>query len=221
MAPRGILSGESPPPTGAAHAADIDAATTTAPTCRWKAEFLGELEAIAVRDHWGRALMAIGWIHLAAFLICQAMYTPIGSRDLRFPFTWLSEFLVIIAAIRLVAGPGWYRAAPAAGLVVRVWITFLILGLSTLSLNNLTGWEMTWFKLAWTTLSSFGFAMLAWLIDLRFLLLAVQMWITGMLMVRFPHISYLIYGLSWWAVLEGMGVWLERRGSVAGRSSTR
>jgi hypothetical protein len=119
--------------------------------------------------------------------------------------------LLTIGAFRLVAGPGWYRAAPAAGLIVRIWVTFFILALSMLSLNNLTGWETPWFKLGWATLSSFGFAMLAWLIDLRFLLLAVQMWLTGLLMLRFPHVSYLIYGISWWMLLEGMGIWLERR----------
>jgi hypothetical protein len=181
------------------------------PISRWKSSFLEELDAIATRDRWGRALVVIGWFHLAAFLICQRLYTPVGTRDLRFLWTWGAEFLLTIGAFRLVAGPGWYRAAPAAGLIVRIWVTFFILALSMLSLNNLTGWETPWFKLGWATLSSFGFAMLAWLIDLRFLLLAVQMWLTGLLMLRFPHVSYLIYGISWWMLLEGMGIWLERR----------
>jgi hypothetical protein len=197
----------SAPVAEAEGARDGDAVLTSC----WKSLFLRELGAVAARDHWGRALMVIGWVHLAAFLVCQRLYTPVATRDLRFLWTWLAEFAVTIGVFRLVAGRGWYRAAPAAGLVVRVWGTFFILVLSMLSLNNLTGWETVWFKLGWATLSSFGFAMLAWLIDLRFLLLAVQMWLTGLLMLRFPDVSYVIYGVSWWSVLEGMGLWLERR----------
>jgi hypothetical protein len=215
MAARGVLTTESASQSGAN---DSAAKLEEVSLSRWKAEFLRELDFVATRDRWGRALLAIGWVHLAAFVICQAMYTPVSTRDLRFLWTWLGESFLVLAAFRLVAGRGWYRASPAAALVVRVWVTFLILALSTLSLNNLTGWETTWFKLAWASLSSFGLAMLAWLIDLRFLLLAVQMWLTGLLMFRFPDQSYLIYGISWWAILEGLGMWLERR-AAAGRET--
>ena len=45
----------------------------------------------------------------------------------------------------------------------------------------------------------------------RYFVPAVQMYFTGLLMVRYPDWQYLIYGVSWWAAFQGTGVILERR----------
>ncbi len=177
----------------------------------WKSAFVAELDRTSTRDRWGLALIAVGWIHLALFLACQAVYDPNVESDPRHLGLWLVELTVSLAAIRLISGRGWYRASPAAGLIVRIWGTFLILTFNVATYNSLTGWELDWFKPVWTTLSTFGFATMAWLIDLRFLIVAVQMYFTGLLMVRFPEWNYLIYGLSWWAALQALGLTLEQR----------
>jgi hypothetical protein len=70
---------------------------------------------------------------------------------------------------------------------------------------------LDWFKPVWATLSTFGFATTAYLVNPWYFVPAVQMYFTGLLMVTFPEYSYLIYGLSWFAAFEGIGLILERR----------
>jgi hypothetical protein len=198
---------------------EIEAPVTRPATARepgrasgsWRLAFLDELARNAAEGRWGRALMAVGWLHLAMFLACQAIYRVDVRSDPRHPVLWFAEVVLSLGIFRLMAGRDWWRASDAAALIVRIWGTFLILTFNLAAYNSLMGWSLDWFKAAWATLSTFGFAMLAWLIDLRFLILAVQMYFTGLLMIRFPHYNYLIYGISWWAALMGVGWLLERR----------
>ena len=177
----------------------------------WKTLLAAELRQLAVKRPWGAAVMAIGWVHLAYFLVCQAFFTA----GVRAPWVsivlWSAEIGSVVLAMRVVAGKQWFREAPVVGLVVRVWITFLILSFNAASFNTLVGWETDWFKAVWCTLGSFGFATMAWLFGLRYLIPAFQMYFTGLLIVRFPEWGYLIHGLSWWVALHWLGWDLVRR----------
>ena len=177
----------------------------------WKFLLLDELRQVALRRPWGSALMAIGWIHLAFFIVCQVAYTEGVRASWVSLLLWGAEIGSIVLAMRLIAGRDWIRDGPAIELIVRVWITFLILSFNIASLNTLTGWSMDWFKPVWCTLASSGFATMAWLFGLRFLVPAFQMYFTGLLMVRFPEWNYLIHGISWWAALQVLGWDLTRR----------
>ena len=177
----------------------------------WKPRLVADLERVALRDRWGLGLMVVGWSHLAFFLLEQALFTAgIVSRPL-FVALWGAELVANIVLFGRVVGRGWSRATPLAGIMVRLWATFLILSFNVASLNTMTGWSLDWFKPVWATLSTFGFMMMAYLINPRYFALAVQMYFTGLLMALFPAWNYLIYGLSWWASLQGVGVILERR----------
>jgi hypothetical protein len=177
----------------------------------WKALLVADLRREARARPWGPAVMAVGWVHLASFAVCQAVY----SACVRAPWVslvlWALELAAVLAAVRAVAGPGWFRESPAVGLVLRVWVTFLILSFNVASLNTLTGLSSDWFKPVWCTLSSFGFATMAWLFGPRYLVPAFQMYFTSLLMVRFPGWNYAIYGASWCAALQWVGLDLARR----------
>jgi hypothetical protein len=177
----------------------------------WKPALVADFDRVARRDRWGMALMAIAWIHLAYSLVYQVFYTPDSSRGGYYILLWLSEVVVVLLTMRRWAGRGWFRSTPLAGVIVRVWATFLILSFSVATLNGLTGWNIDWFKLVWCTLGSFGFATMAWLLSLWFLVPAFQMYFTGLLMVAHPGLAYLIHGLSWWAALQGIGLVLHLR----------
>jgi hypothetical protein len=98
-------------------------------------------------------------------------------------------------------------------LVAKLWTTFLILSFNLVSLNAITGFQLAWFKPVWATLSSFLFASLAWLFTPWFLVPAVQMWLTGLLMVNLPDWSFLVYGVSWWFALLGIAFRIRRSSS--------
>ncbi len=178
---------------------------------QYKTALVADLDRVAARNRWGRSLMLIGWVHLAAFGWCQAMDYLVYPNGL-YVATWGVEFFLVLAVMRWVSGRDWYRSTPLSGTIARVWGTFLILSFNLISLNNFTGIEtLAWFKPALATLSSFGFMVMAYLVSGWFFLPAVQMYFTGLLMVNHPFHAFLIYGVSWWAVLQVIGVILERR----------
>jgi hypothetical protein len=173
--------------------------------------FRADLRRIAARDRWDIGLMGIGWMHLTYCLLYQSLYSPDTRRAGVFIALWISEVVMALVIMRRVAGRGWHRSTPLAGVIVRVWATFLILTFSVASLNGLTGFTVDWFKLVWCTLGSFGFATMAWLLSYWFLVPAFQMYFTALLMFRFPAVAYLIHGTSWFLTLNGLGVILLRR----------
>ncbi len=171
---------------------------------------VADLRRVAIRDRWGLGLMAIGWVHLGFFLVNQYFYVPNDSHANISLSLWVAEVLAIWYVFRAVCGKGWSKQTPLAGIIFKVWMTFLILAFNSASHNALTGWSVDWFKLTWMTLSSFGFATMAWLISPWFLVVAVQMYLTGLLMYRFPEWAYVWHGASWWVALHGIGIVLER-----------
>jgi hypothetical protein len=171
----------------------------------WNTALRTELDQAVVRGNgrWSRALTAIAWIHLFTFLACQFLHDPLVERDVRHLVLWVVEWVVVILTMRRVAGLGWFWSSPAINVIARLWVTFLILSFNLATLNALTGWESLWFKASWGTLSTFLFAALAWLFTPKFLIPAVQMYFTALLMARFPDWNNLIYGVSWWLALLG------------------
>jgi hypothetical protein len=178
----------------------------------WKALVVAEIDRaiVAGAGRWSRALMAVAWIHLLAFVICHNLHSPSQDSDPRHILVWFGELLCVFAAMRIFAGKGWFWSPQAIHFVGRLWLTLLILSFSLSTLNATIGWQTLWFKAAWGTLSSFFFATLAWLITPRFLILAVQMYVTALLMARFMEYNNLIYGISWWLALMEIA-WTVRR----------
>ena len=177
----------------------------------WQTPFLEELRRLGTLRPWGRALMAVGWIHLGFFLICQAVYSS-GERG-KWPslVLWSLEVGTVVLAMKWIAGKGWLYESSIVRLVFRIWVTFLILSFNVATLNTLTGFEVDWFKVVWCTLGSFGFATSAWLFGLRFLIPAFQMYFTGLIMVRYPQWNYVIHGISWCVALQFVGWDMTRR----------
>lgn len=187
-----------------------DPQSTSAPST-WKAAWAADLARVASRDRWGLALMTVGWIHLTCFLGCQAMFCAGDLTSWHYVAAWGLELGLALGVLRLLNGPGWHRSTPMAGLLVRVWGTFLILSLNLASMNALTGLDHDWFKPVWATLSTFGFATTAYLLSPWFFVPAVQMYFTGLLMALNPRWNYAIYGASWCLTLQGLGLILEHR----------
>jgi hypothetical protein len=155
--------------------------------------------------------MGVAWIHLLCFIACQSVYDPAIIADYRQPLIWIAELAGVLALLRMVLGRGWMRSSHAMNLVAKLWISFLIISFNVVSLNSFTGFQLAWYKPVWATLSTFLFAALAWFFTPLFLIPAVQMWLTGLLMVSNPAWCFLIYGVSWWLALMAIAAWLRQR----------
>jgi hypothetical protein len=187
----------------------------------WKADQVALTLALAFRKRWGLALMAMGWIHLGSFLLLQRLYDQGFRHALLYIGIWAIQLGANLWLMRLFSGPGWARSTALMSLLVRIWGTFLLLSFTLVSLNSLMTFSMEWYRAAWTTLSTFGFAMTAYLTTPWFFVPAVQMYFTGLLLAFYPRIGYAAYGVSWWAALQGVGLILEykRARSLAPKAS--
>ena len=187
----------------------------------WKADQVSQTLALAFRKRWGLALMAMGWIHLGSFLLLQGLYNLGYRAALLYISIWVTQLGANLWLMRRFSGPGWARSTALLSLLVRIWGTFLLLSFTLVSLNSLMTFSMEWYRAAWTTLSTFGFAMTAYLTTPWFFVPAVQMYFTGLLLALYPKIGYAAYGVSWWAALQGVGLVLEykRARSLAPKAS--
>ncbi|WP_165227322.1 hypothetical protein [Aquisphaera insulae] len=177
----------------------------------WRSRLIEGFERSAVRPQIPGALVGLAFIHLAGFLLCQASYVPDGKANLWHPVLWLAELIAVLAYWRRLMGRNWARTSVAINLVVKFWTTFLILSFTVVTSNWFTGYELAWYKPVWGTLSTFLFASMAWLFTPLFFIPAVQMGLTGTLMVNLPDHAFLIYGVSWWIALVGVAAWMQRR----------
>ncbi len=170
------------------------------------------LARAAVGERWGRPLMAIGWCHLGLFSICQVLFARGDRSGWHFLPLWGLDLGVALTIFRRTIGdPGRRPAPPLLGVLLRIWATFFLLCFSVAWLNSRIGFATDWFKSVWATLAAFGFATMAWIIHPAFLVAAVQMSVTGLLIARFPGEAYGIYGASWCLALNGLGLAIERR----------
>jgi hypothetical protein len=176
----------------------------------WRACLMEELNRSAVRKKLALGLVGVACIHLGTFCLCQAIYDPEVQRDLRHLVLWVVELILVLVFLSKSLGRGWIRSSSAVNLVAKLWTTFLILSFNLVTLNSLTGFQLHWYKPVWATLSTFFFATLGWLFSPWFLVPAVQMWVTGLLMMTFLDWAFLIYGVSWWLALSGIAILVRR-----------
>lgn len=170
-----------------------------------------ELLLVAVRDRWDRLFAALAWLHLAASATGQWLYDQSWHRSWHHVSLWVIETLLVLLALRVLAGPRWFTRTPLAGVLMRVWATFFLVAFGAATLNSRTGFALDWFKLSWASLSSFGWATTAALLGWRFLIPAFLMYFTGLLMTRFPGQSYLLFGGAWFLALQGLSIGLRLR----------
>jgi hypothetical protein len=190
-------------------------------------ELLDQLERAAARENYWLFCTLLGWEHLAT---CAASYYLVEVARVQAPHRWVyvllwfAQAVIALTTFRLVRGRSAEQESPLQGLVGRVWVVFLLLCVNVAMLNATLGLPVFTLLPVLATLSSFAFLMLATLVSRRFAAAALVMWVTGMLMARFPAYGFLLYGSGWLVILQGLGVifrrrqrrWLVRDGSGLG-----
>ncbi len=159
----------------------------------------------------GAGLSLVGWFHLLLFGSCEVLYGQGDRAALHFIPLWFLDvvFTLLVLHHRLpsIGSPGSARSFRVA---FRIWITYTILCLTSASLNSITGFQVDWFKVSWAMLATSSFATMAWIFHPGFLIPAVQMSITALLIASHPDHAYAIFGVSWFLTFQGFGVLLER-----------
>ena len=162
------------------------------------------------QQRFGLRLSLVGGVQLIIFGICEILFVRGDRAAIHFLPLWcLDVVLTATLLIPRLSAETNSSSQRAAKLVVRIWLTCAILCLTSASLNSITGFAIDWFKVSWAMLGTFGFATLAWLFHLAFLLPAVAMSLTALLIASHPGHAYLIFGASWCLTLQPIAAWLE------------
>ena len=171
-----------------------------------------QLARLARRRRWGLSLLLVGWLHLLAFSLCY--YLTVGLRYMGAPgylAIWIGELCGMGLIFRLCGGPRSAEPSPPlARLVVRVWISYFLLAFNLCSMNTLRGHRMFELFPAMASLASFAFLIMTFAVHRRFFAAVLVMFPAGLLMAAFLLHAYLIFGLAWWLVLNGVGLTLLR-----------
>ena len=174
---------------------------------------LDQLERLARQRRWGLSLLLVGWLHLLAFALCYYLTVALDYHEpAGYLAVWAGELCAAVLAFRLCGGrrPA-YPAPPLARLVARVWLAYFALAFNLCAMNGLRGHRMFELFPALASLASFGFLVMAFAVHRRFFGAVLVMFPAGLLMAAQLRHAYLIFGLAWWLVLNGIGLGLVRR----------
>jgi hypothetical protein len=169
---------------------------------------LDQLERLARERNWGLSLLLVGWLHLLAFSLC---YYLTVARDYHaaagYLAVWAGELCGAALIFRLCGGPRPADAPPPlARFVFRVWAAYFVLAFNLGTLNTLRGHDRFEFFPAMASLASFGFLVMSFAVSRRFFWAVPVLFAAGLLMAAFLLHAYLIFGVAWWLVLNGVGL---------------
>jgi hypothetical protein len=172
-----------------------------------------QLERWARQRRWGLSLLLVGWLHLLAFSFCyyltivRSYHAAAGHLAV-----WVGELCGVALIFRLCGGPSPAERSPAlARFVGRVWFAYFVLAFNLGSMNTLRGHQLFELFPAMASLASFGFLVMTFAVNRRFFGAVLVMFAAGLLMAAYLLHAYLIFGLAWWLVLNGIGLQLMRR----------
>ena len=177
-------------------------------------EMLDQFErTAALENHW-LFYTLLGWENLAACGLSHYMMGLDWMRELHWPYVivWLVQIAVAVATIKLVSGRPQVEESPLEPINKRIWTMFILLCINVAVLNVLADRRIFVFMPALAVLSSFGFTIMTTIISHRFMAAGLVMFVTGILMAKFPSYGFLIYGTGWLLVLQTLGIiFLQKR----------
>jgi hypothetical protein len=175
---------------------------------------LHQLKRLARERNWGLALLLVGWLHLLAFGLCYYLTVARGYHGAAgYLAVWVGELCGVALIFRLCGGPRSAEAPPPlARFVVRVWVSYFVLAFNLGTMNTLRGHYMFELFPAMASLASFAFLVMSFAVNRRFFWAVPVLFAAGLLMAAFLLHAYLIFGLAWWLVLNGVGLGLLARG---------
>jgi len=167
------------------------------------AEMVRQFERAAVLERHWLIYALLGWECLAACLISHLLL-EVYAIQLLWPYVvvWLVQIAVAIPTIKLISGPPQIEVSPIEPMYTRVWVMFVFLCINVAVLNVILGLPVFVMLPALAVVSSSAFTAMAAMISRKFALAGLWMFFTGIAMAYFPCAGFLIYGGSWWLVLD-------------------
>jgi len=177
-----------------------------------------QLERQARQRRWGLALLLVAWLHLLAFSLCYYLTVVcVYNEAPGYLAVWGGELCGVALIFHLCGRSGRAeKSPPLARFVVRVWIAYFVLAFNLCSMNTLRGHRMFELFPAMASLASFAFLVMTFTVNRRFFAAVLVMFAAGLLMAAFLLHAFLVFGVAWWLVLNGVGLSLlwSRRAST-------
>lgn len=165
-------------------------------------------QTAAVENHW-LVFTLLGWENMAACVVSHYLVQSAGESGVaRWPLAvvWSAQIVVALLTTAVISGRPRFEDSPLQSIVRRVAGVFVLLSCNVVVLEALAGLPTLTLLPVLATLSSFALLMLAAMISGRFVAAALTLFAAGGLMARFPAYGFLVYGIAWLVVLQGLGV---------------
>jgi hypothetical protein len=172
-----------------------------------------DFERVAAKQDLWLALVGVGWIHFSYGCVRQWFEQCGWATGYATSVLWAAEMLLVVLAMRWIAGSRWVRATPVSQLILRTWLTYVGLGLIAATWNASNGWELEWYRPVLLLLGAFGLASLAWATSAWLAFPAAFLAAAGFLVLRVPDLASLIDASAWALVLQLIGLAMAARRS--------
>jgi|GEM_PF-6421729 len=173
-------------------------------------EMLEQFERTAAAEHHWLIYMLLGLEMLAACAVSHYFVEVLGLQDPdRWPYLvlWIGQILLAILTVKAVSSFGRpTEESPIEPMNKRLWLMFVFLSMNIAVLNVVAGHAVFVFLPALAALSSLAFTALTCFVSRRFTSAGILMFVTGILIARYPQYGFLIYGAGWFIVLETLGL---------------
>jgi hypothetical protein len=166
----------------------------------------------ALENHW-LIYTLLGWEHLIACAVTYYLAEIVGvQRPFRQPYlvVWMYWAAAAWLTVHFVRRPARGEKNPLTAPIRRTWLMFFLLVGNVVGINLALRLPILVFLPVLATLGSFAFSIMTALVSRRFLPAGLLMFITSILIAQFPIYGFLIYGVSWLAVLQTLGIILWR-----------
>ena len=167
------------------------------------------LQTLAMRRNWGWAILLVAWLHLLAFLACYYLTIVQNYHEaLGYLSIWTGELCGMWLIFRLCGGQRLSDApsTPLEVFIRRVWIAYFLLAFNLGTMNAIRGHALFELFPATASLASFAFIIMSVVVSWRFFGAVLVMFASGLLMAGNLIHEFLIFAISWWLVLNCIGV---------------
>ena len=182
------------------------------------ADLRGDLRDRLVHERWWLVWIVMGLQIPVSNAITQVLINRGETRAIIFMLVWGVQVALVPLTIRLIHRRTGGRRSQRETFIWWIWTTFLVTASVVALLNTLLGLPIFFTAPVVPLLAAFGFSMMAMAVHRVFLIAAMLFLACVIAMTLLPRSQFYIYGVTWFVVLEALGLYFRPRGPSQARA---
>jgi hypothetical protein len=173
------------------------------------AEIGGDIRGRIISERWWLIWIVMGFQILLTNSITQLLLWSGESRPLVYFALWGMHVLLIPPIIFFIHRRGGGQRTATETYIWWIWVSFILVAFSIGVFNQAVGLPLFFNAPVLGLLAAFAFSMMAMVTHRFFLFYALIFMAVMPAMSLFPHVEFLIYGVTWCVVLLVLGIYFR------------